>query len=336
MAQIVLGIGASHSPQVHAPVDGWTDFVGSDQAKSDLAFRGQQYTYDELVTMRSRAGFAADLDAETWQRKHATCQAAVAELSRTLAKAAPDVVIIVGDDQDEVLHADNQPAMLVYWGETIHGRPRRYPDSVPPGIQAAAWGFGEVERDYPVASGLGRFLIEELTKAQFDVASSRSLPGPAMGHAFAFVYRRLMDEMIVPVVPVMLNTYFAPNQPSPGRCYALGRALRAAVEAWPGEERVAIVASGGLSHFVIDEEFDRQVLTAMRDRDADALAAMPRDWFVSGTSETLNWITAAGATEHLDMELVDYVPGYRTAAGTGCAMTFARWLPGGPDRSGAS
>ena len=336
MAEIVLGIGTSHSPQVSAPVDGWTDFVASDQARSNLAFQGEQYTFDELVKMRSRAGFVADLDAETWRRKHAACQAAVAELSRTLAKAAPDVLIIVGDDQDEVLHEDNQPTMLVYWGETIHGRPRTYPDSVAAGIRAAGWGFGEVERDYPVASGLGRFLIEELVKAQFDVASSRRLPGAAMGHAFAFVYRRMMDEVIVPVVPVMLNTYFAPNRPAPGRCYALGRALRAAVEAWPGDERVAIVGSGGLSHFVIDEEFDHQVLAAMRNRDADALAAIPSDRFLSGTSETLNWITAAGAAEHLEMELLDYVPGYRTVAGTGCAMTFARWLPSGPDRRDAS
>jgi hypothetical protein len=243
-------------------------------------------------------------------------------------------VIIVGDDENEVLHEDNRPAILVYWGETIRGRPRRYPDHVPPGIRAAGWGYGEVERDNPVAAELGRFLIDELVKAQFDVASSRRLPGAAMGHAFAFVYRRIMDELIVPVVPVMLNTYFPPNVPSPGRCYALGRALRAAVEAWPGEERVAIVASGGLTHFCIDEELDRQVIAAMRDRDAEALAAIPRDRFVSGTSETLNWITAAGATEHLDMELLEYVPGYRTTAGTGCAMTFARWLPGGPGRRG--
>lgn len=333
MAQIVLGIGTSHSPQVSAPVEGWTDFVGSDQGRKGLAFRGGEYNYDELLELRTRAGFVPDLEPETWRRKHAASQAAVAELSRTFAKAAPDVVIIVGDDQDEVLHDDNQPAMLLYWGETLHSRPRRYPDRVPPGIRAAAWGYGEVERDYPVASELGRFLTEELVKAEFDIASSRRFPSTHMGHAFGFVCRRIMDEVVVPVVPLMLNTYYPPNQPSPGRCYALGRALRAAVEAWPGDERVAIVASGGLTHFAIDEDFDRQVLDAMRDRDAGALAAIPRNWFLSGTSETLNWITAAGAVEHLDMEIVDYVPGYRTPAATGCAMTFARWLPAG---SGAS
>jgi hypothetical protein len=337
MARIVLGIGTSHSPQVSAPVAGWSDFAASDAARSNLVLRGEKHSFEELAEMRAAAGLESDLSAETWERKHAACQAAVAELGRTLAEVAPDVVIIVGDDQDEVLHEDNQPAVLVYWGEAVHGRPRRYRDGVPAGIKAAGWAYGEVERDYPVASELGGFIIGELVKAQFDLASSRRLPGQsAVGHAFAFVYRRLMNEAIVPTLPVMLNTYLPPNQPTPGRCYALGRALRAAVEAWPGDERVAVVASGGLSHFVIDEELDQLVLSAIRDRDADALAAIPREWFASGTSETLNWITAAGAVEHLDMELLDYVPGYRTPAGTGCAMTFARWLPAGQTRPAAS
>jgi 3-O-methylgallate 3,4-dioxygenase len=45
----------------------------------------------------------------------------------------------------------------------------------------------------------------------------------------------------------------------------------------------------------------------------------------SGTSEIRNWIATAGAVEHLDMKLIDYVPCYRSPAGTGCAMGFAEW-----------
>jgi 3-O-methylgallate 3,4-dioxygenase len=41
--------------------------------------------------------------------------------------------------------------------------------------------------------------------------------------------------------------------------------------------------------------------------------------------ETKNWIAAGGALEHLDMHLIDYVPGYRSPAGTGVGMTFASW-----------
>ena len=40
---------------------------------------------------------------------------------------------------------------------------------------------------------------------------------------------------------------------------------------------------------------------------------------------SINWVTAAGALEHLDMELVDYLPVYRSPAGTGGGWGFARW-----------
>ena len=68
------------------------------------------------------------------------------------------------------------------------------------------------------------------------------------------------------------------------------------------------------------------VLDAMRRRDEAALAALPRDrMMVLGTTETLNWITLSGAMTSEKMSLVDYVPCYRTPAGTGCAMAFAYW-----------
>jgi hypothetical protein len=46
----------------------------------------------------------------------------------------------------------------------------------------------------------------------------------------------------------------------------------------------------------------------------------------SGSSEILNWIAAGGALEGLRMELVDYIPGYRSEGGTGVGMAFAKWL----------
>jgi hypothetical protein len=45
----------------------------------------------------------------------------------------------------------------------------------------------------------------------------------------------------------------------------------------------------------------------------------------SGTSESLNWIAAGAALEALDMTVVDYIPAYRSAAGTGVGMAFAIW-----------
>ena len=45
----------------------------------------------------------------------------------------------------------------------------------------------------------------------------------------------------------------------------------------------------------------------------------------SGNSEIRNWITVAGACEHLNVNWQDYVPCYRSVAGTGCGMGFAVW-----------
>ena len=85
------------------------------------------------------------------------------------------------------------------------------------------------------------------------------------------------------------------------------------------------MASGGLSHQRIDEALDRSVLDAMERKQPDVLRAIPGDQLQGGTSEILNWITVAGAMEPMAMSVVDYVPAYRTPAGTGLAMGFAFW-----------
>ena len=85
-----------------------------------------------------------------------------------------------------------------------------------------------------------------------------------------------MNGTTIPTVPIMLNTYYPPNQPTPKRCYALGQALRQAIESWLSAKRVAVIASGGLSHFVIDEELDHQIITAMQNKDAATLTLSAR------------------------------------------------------------
>jgi 3-O-methylgallate 3,4-dioxygenase len=69
------------------------------------------------------------------------------------------------------------------------------------------------------------------------------------------------------------------------------------------------------------------MIKAMQDRDWDTLTGEPNIIFNSGTSETKNWITALGALSTTDykMNLIDYVPCYRSEAGTGNAMGFATW-----------
>jgi hypothetical protein len=135
----------------------------------------------------------------------------------------------------------------------------------------------------------------------------------------------MMPEGEIPMVPFMVNTYYPPNQPTPKRCYALGQAVRRAIESWDADFRVAVVASGGLSHVIMDDEIDRITLDALQEKDADRLRSLPVERLFGGTSEIRNWVIAAGALEPMKMTLVDFVPAYRSPAATGCGMSFAYW-----------
>ena len=80
----------------------------------------------------------------------------------------------------------------------------------------------------------------------------------------------------------------------------------------PATPASASLASGGLSHFLVDEDFDRAILKACADKDAKFLQTLPRNKLNAGSSEILNWVALAGAVEHLDLNWFEYVPGYRT------------------------
>ena len=176
---------------------------------------------------------------------------------------------------------------------------------------------------------------ESLVRDGFDIAQSQSLPsGPggsnAAPHAFGYVFRRVMRDKTVPIVPVLVNTHYPPNRPTARRCLELGRAIARAVTAFPGNARVALIGSGGLTHYVIDEEFDRSVMRAMEAGDTATIAAIEEPMLASGgTAELKNWIPVFGAMTEIKsrMKLVDYVPCYRSEAGTGNAMAFAYWRP---------
>jgi 3-O-methylgallate 3,4-dioxygenase len=326
MATIVGGIAASHSPQLSTPSELWRLHAERDRQNKQLHFRGVVYDYDGLVAARRGEGLEAQIDDGIWLEKHRRCDAGIDALAGTLASMAPDVVLIVGDDQREMFLDDGMPTLAVYWGETVESIPKAE-EELPPSLRPARWAnYGEQREVYRCVPDLGRHVVERMMDEGFDVAQLREQPsGRSIGHAFNFVKIRLMREHVVPMVPVLVNTYFPPNQPTAGRCYAFGGALRRAVESWDSDARVAVVASGGLSHFVIDEDLDHRILEAFRSRDAEQITSVPQSELVSGTSEIRNWVVVAGATEHLELEVVDYVPTYRSPAGTGCGMAFARW-----------
>jgi Catalytic LigB subunit of aromatic ring-opening dioxygenase len=335
MARIVFGAATSHTPMLNAAAEEWPLFEEIDRQRPHLHKDGRRVTYDELLAV-APASLRAELTPEKLARRHSEAMAAVSRLRDGLAGAALDAVIVVGDDQKEIYHEDNMPCVLVYCGKTIPNVPNRTVRASGPNMQkrpawaqrASARFYEEKEtRHYAVDAGLSTHLIGALIEREFDVASAKALPdGEGEGHAFGFVHQRIMRDVPVPVVPVFLNTYFPPNQPSPRRCYKLGRAIREAVEAYPEQLRIGVVASGGLSHFTVDEALDNEIIRALREKDANALQNLPREQLNSGSSEIRNWICAAGALEHLDLRWVHYSPGYRTPAGTGTGLCFASWF----------
>jgi len=287
---------------------------------------GNLTTYEKLLA-DADPGLTAQLAPEVKQRRHEACQAAIGRLAARIEEVAPDVVVIIGEDQHELFHEDCMPALLVYWGDSLVSAPHPWRTEQDASLRDAAWAYGWDEvREFPIASTLGERLIDDLIGREFDVAHARYLKeGQAIGHAFGFVYRRLLGGKPIPTLPVMLNTHYPPNQPTAKRCYELGRVIKQTIEAWKSDARVGVIASGGLTHFVIDEQFDRELLHAVKSRDADRIGSIPQRLLNSGTSEVRSWITAAAALTDLEMEIIDYQPSYRTPAGTGVGMAFAQW-----------
>ena len=332
MAKIVLGIGTSHGPMLSTPPDQWGQRVAADKRNTEHWFKGKPYTYDQLVAMRSGENLDRQITQQVWNERHAACRRAIAKLAAIFAEAKPDIAVIVGNDQMEMFKEALIPAMSVYRGAAI---PNNFPDeaeiaAMPPGIPISIPGHIPPQgATYEGLPQLASHIIETAIEDHFDVTSLGSLP-PGVGHiphAFGFVYRQIMSDKPVPSAPVVLNTFYPPNQPTVGRCYDFGKTLLRAIQSWKSDARVALIASGGLTHFVIDEEVDNAIFDALRRRSIEKVAALGEAIFQAGTSEVKNWVPVAGAMADLGYEpnIVDYVPCYRSLAGTGNAMGFAYW-----------
>ena len=330
MARIVLGLATSHTPMLNLTAQQWQHRAEVDYANARLNLSdGRRVTYEQLLAERGPR-YRDDVALAVLEKKERACQASLNRLADALEQANPDVVIIVGDDQAELFSSDNQPAFAVYHGEEIITYRGKYGNDAPDWMRQVGRGYlmDDVYR-LPGDPGLAVQLIEGLMDQEVDVASAASVTDPAkagFGHAYGFIVKRLFCRSI-PVVPVLLNTYFAPNVPTAARCYDVGRKLRAVVEAMPGEQRIAVIASGGLSHFVVDEELDLRVIEALKARDVQTLRSIPRAALKSGSSETLNWILTAGAVDAMPMRMAEYQALYRTEAGTGVGAAFCVWSP---------
>ncbi len=305
MAQVVLGVGHSHTPQISVDPEEWPNLGKTDQVSPNIP-----------------ANLDDQLQVDCFREKHARVQKAVKTLGEVLRGANLDAIVIFGDDQHEQFDDKNMPAVAIYHGDKVEVHERR----ARPGTNFPPLHLEKAAPEYPNSADLANHLISSLTEQEFEITRCNELKAErGIGHAFSFLYQRLWPECDVPIVPIMINTYYPPNHPTPKRCHDLGRAVNAAVGSWKGGERVGVIASGGLSHIMIDEEIDQAALKALDAKDTAGLYALPREQLVGGTSEILNWVALDGAVGDKRMNLLEYIPGYRSRPSTGCAMAFAYW-----------
>src|SRR4029078_9405448 len=135
-----------------------------------------------------------------------------------------------------------------------------------------------------------------------------------------------MSTSEVPLVTFFTNVY-VPPLPTPRRCEALGKAIAQIVKG--RKERVAIVASGGMSHFPgttkytsPEFDFDRWLVSQMEAGNADALLDMSGSQLDEvGNTEMLNWAVMYGAIGARPGELIDYIPTWHHG------LAMMRFLP---------
>lgn len=330
MARLTAAFGSSHSVMLTCELEDWlTRFRESDRRMPFYDREGNRHSFDEMLALARPEIVEKYVTPEVITRAFRTTQAAMDRVKREIAAARLDALIVLGDDQYELFHDQHMPAIGIYYGETITNAAQT---PVPPEdwykraqMRRKETGAPAV---YPCHKALALHLIEGLTEREFDVSAMSGLPeGQHEGHAYSFIHHRYLkgSTPVVPMIPVFLNTYNPPNPPTPRRCVNLGKALRELIKAYPEDIRVGLLASGGLSHFVTDEELDHAVIEAIRRKDTEALAKLDPRRLKAGSSEIRNWIAVASAATDLDLSWIEYVPVYRTPALTGIGLGFARW-----------
>jgi len=172
---------------------------------------------------------------------------------------------------------------------------------------------------------LARHIVRESGRRGVNLAFSEHL---LFDDNWSVPLKFLTPRYDVPLVPIHMNCV-VPPLPAPERCFAFGRTLAAVVRAWPTSARVAIMATGGLSHdpggpkyFAVDEAFDRWFLALLEAGDADrVLREATIEKMIAagdgGTIELLAWIVALGAAGGRAAKTEFYVPSVPLRCGMG-------------------
>lgn len=144
-----------------------------------------------------------------------------------IASAEPDVVVVIGSNHFRGVWLDLMPSFLIGVGEVD-----------------AAGESGTPKGPLATNPDFSRHLLGHVIGGGFDVAFSGKM---LVDHGISHACQHLLEGISVPIVPVVVNM-FAPPLPRLDRCVELGRALAGGIESHAGDLRVAVIASGGLSH----------------------------------------------------------------------------------------
>lgn len=248
------------------------------------------------------------------QRREA--RRALDEMRDRLRAARPDVILLFSNDHLLNWPINNTPEYTVGIGAE-HVGPADWYDE---------WLALEKYRipGHPV---FARYLVNEGARRRLAFAYRRDMQ---FDDGVSVPMHYLNPEGDIALVPVTMNCTVPPI-PTPARAYEVGTTLREMVQAYPGAERVAVVATGGLSHepggpryFWVDEEFDRWFLDLLRKGDHAALlheCTLERMEAAGsgGTAELLAWMVALAFTTG-PAEVLAYMPAIAWRSGTGMVV----------------
>ena len=249
-------------------------------------------------------GTASRPTFEQQKKLRQDAEAAFAALRVDLETAKPDVLIVVANDQFVNFFWSNIPTFFVTIADEVKGQ------------------FTRHKFHYRNDKELGKAIVRAGMENGIDFSYGEHVE---LQHTQNVPLYFLMPEAKIPILPIYVNTWVDPA-PSPRRCYQLGELLRRVAD--NSKERVAILATGGLSHFPgsprigeIDETFDHKLLEVMRQGKGKSLVDYSvQDLLEAGDTEFLNWMVVIGAVGDAKATYTAYMPDY-VATGWG----FVSW-----------
>jgi 2,3-dihydroxyphenylpropionate 1,2-dioxygenase len=249
-------------------------------------------------------GAASKPSLEQQQKLRRDAEEAFALLRVDLERAKPDVLIVVANDQFVNFFWNNIPTFFVTVADEVKGQ------------------FTRHKFHYRNHKELGRAIVRAGMDKSIDFSFGERIE---LQHTQVVPLHFLLPEPKIPILPIYVNTWVDPA-PTPRRCYEVGELIRAVAE--HRDERVAILATGGLSHFPgsprigeIDTQFDHKLLEVMRQGKGKSLVDYSvQDLLQAGDSEFLNWMVVVGAIGDAKASYTTYMPDF-VATGWG----FVSW-----------